>query len=118
MGVRRSGRRGLRPWRAAHAAIPTPVPALFRGFPLRPDDDADADVFRVDMSKLGPFSMRVVFGREPGVGVTSAHLDLMPVSLYRQPARTNPRRWATGVVGGLGVATAAVAVRRRFARRG
>jgi hypothetical protein len=91
----------------------SPVPTLFRGFPLRPDDAADPDIFRIDMSRLGPFSMRVVFGREPGLGVTSANFDLMPISLRKQPATTNPRRWATGVLSGLGVAAAAVAVRRR-----
>jgi CubicO group peptidase (beta-lactamase class C family) len=95
----------------------TPVPVLFRGFPLRPDDDVDPDVFRIDMSKLGPFSMRVVFSRKRGEGVTSAHLDLMPVTLHRQPEAKNPRRWAAGVLGGLGVTAAAVAVRRRRATR-
>ncbi len=96
----------------------TPVPALFRGFPLRPDDEGDPDIFRVDVSGLGPFSMRVVFGREPGAGVTSAHLDLMPVTLHRQPEAKNPRRWATGVLGAVGVtAAAAVVVRRRRAAR-
>ncbi|MBI3748612.1 MAG: beta-lactamase family protein [Chloroflexi bacterium] len=91
----------------------SPVPALFRGFPLRPDDLADPDIFRIDMSRLGPFSMRVAFGREPGLRVTSANLDLMPISLRKQPARTNPRRWATGALAGLGVAAAAAAMRRR-----
>jgi CubicO group peptidase (beta-lactamase class C family) len=93
----------------------SPVPALFRGFPLRPDDAADPDVFRIDMSRLGPFSMRLVFGREPGLGVTSANLDLMPISLRKRPASTNPRRWATAVLGGLGIAAVAVAMRRRVA---
>jgi CubicO group peptidase (beta-lactamase class C family) len=91
----------------------SPVPTLFRGFPLQPDDAADPDIFRIDMSNLGPFSMRVAFGREPGLGVTSANFDLMPISLRKQPAMRNPRRWATGVLSGLGVAAAAVAVRRR-----
>jgi CubicO group peptidase (beta-lactamase class C family) len=95
----------------------TPVPALFRGFPLRPDDEADPDLFRIDMTGLGPFSMRVAFGREPGRGVTSANLDLMPLSLARQPARTNPRRWATGALATLGALTVAAAVRRRRAAR-
>ncbi|HSK39711.1 MAG TPA: hypothetical protein VK943_08080, partial [Arenibaculum sp.] len=91
----------------------SPIPPLFRGFPLQPDDAVDPDIFRIDMSRLGPFSMRVAFGREPGSGVTSASLDVMPISLRKQPAMTNPRRWATGVLGGLGVAVAATVVRRR-----
>jgi hypothetical protein len=84
----------------------TPIPALYRGFTLHPDDDADPDVFRIDMSDLGGASQRIVFGRTPGAGVTDVHLDLMPLSLRKQPARTNPRRWATGVLGALGVAAA------------
>jgi hypothetical protein len=96
----------------------TPVPTLFRGFALRPDDDADPDVFRIDMSGLGPFSMRVAFGREPGLGVTSVNFDVMPLSLARQPAATNPRRWATGALAAIGTATIAAAVRRRAARQG
>ena len=91
----------------------SPVPALFRGFPLLPDDAADPDIFRIDMSRLGPFSMRVAFGREAGSGVTSATLDLMPISLRKQPEAMNPRRWVTGALSGLGVAAAALAVRRR-----
>ena len=93
----------------------TPIPALYRGFTLHPDDDADPDVFRIDMTDLGGTSQRIVFGRTPGAGVTHLHLDLMPVSLRKQPARTNPRRWATGVLGALGVAAALEAVRRRRA---
>ena len=58
-------------------------------------------------------SVRVVFGREPDAGVTSVHLDVMPISLYKQPAITNPRLWTTGVLGALGVAGAAIMIRRR-----
>ena len=87
--------------------------ALLRGFPLLPDDATDPDIFRIDMSRLGPFSMSVAFGREPGLGVTSANFDLMPISLRKQPAMRNPRRWAAGVLSGLGVAGATLAVRRR-----
>lgn len=91
----------------------TPVPALFRGFPLQPDGAADPDIFRIDMSRLGPFSMRVAFGREAGLAVTSANIDLMPISLRKQPEGMNPRRWGTGVLVGLGLVAAAVAWCRR-----
>ena len=94
-----------------------PIPALLRGFPLRPDDEADPDVFRVDVSKLGPFSMRVAFGRDPGRRVISANLDMMPLSLTRQPEETNPRRWATGALWVLGAAAAVAAARRRRGSR-
>jgi CubicO group peptidase (beta-lactamase class C family) len=88
----------------------TPVPAMYRGVVLHPDDEHDPYVFRID---LGPTTSRVVFSREPGTGITAAHLELMPLSLHKQPATTNPRRWATGALGGLAVATTATAARRR-----
>jgi hypothetical protein len=93
----------------------TPVPALYRGYSLSPDDEADPDVFRIDMSSLGGASSRVVFGRDPGTGSRVLHLTLMPVSLPRQPAETNPRRWATGLLGTLGVAGVMMAMRRSHA---
>jgi len=95
----------------------TPVPALFRGFALRPDDEVDPDVFRIDMSELGPFSMRIVFSREPGGGVTSAHLDHMPVSLHRHAGRANPRSRIALGLGALAVAATATAIRRPRRRR-
>jgi hypothetical protein len=88
----------------------TPVPAVYRGFVLHPDDDNDPYVFRID---LGLTTSRVVFSHQPGTGTTAAHLDLMPLSLHKQPATTNPRRWATGTLGALAVATTATAARRR-----
>ena len=41
----------------------TPVPALYRGLPLQPDDAADPYVFRLDLSPFGMSPVRVVFGR-------------------------------------------------------
>jgi CubicO group peptidase (beta-lactamase class C family) len=87
----------------------TPIPAMYRGLVLHPDDANDPYVFRID---LGPTTSRVVFSGEPGTGITAAHLDLMPLSLHKQPATTNPRRWATGALGALAVATTATAARR------
>ena len=87
----------------------TPIPALYRGFPLHPDDVTDPYVFRIDLSEYGVGSARVVFGREPGVGTTSIHLDLMPLTLRKAAAVKNPRLWATGA---LGVASAVFVVRR------
>jgi CubicO group peptidase (beta-lactamase class C family) len=88
----------------------TPVPAMYRGLVLHPDDEHDPYVFRID---LGLTTSRVVFSGEPGTGTTAAHLDLMPLSLHKQPATTNPRRWATGALGALAVGSTARAVRRR-----
>jgi CubicO group peptidase (beta-lactamase class C family) len=91
----------------------SPIPAVYRGFPLSPDDDADPYVFRIDLSKFGIGTGRVVFGQEPGKETTALLIDFFPPSLQKRPATTNPRRWATGALGALAVATTASAVRRR-----
>ena len=90
----------------------SPIPALYRGFPLHPDDETDPYVFRIDLSEHGVGTARVIFGREPGRGTTTVHLDLMPLSLRKQAAVTNPRVWAIGALGALGVASATIALRR------
>jgi len=92
----------------------SPMPALYRGFPLHPDDVNDPYAFRIDLSEFGMGTGRVLFSREPGAGPTAVHLDLYPMSLQRQAAAKNPRLWATGA---LGVATTAIAIRHRRARR-
>jgi CubicO group peptidase (beta-lactamase class C family) len=73
----------------------TPIPAVYRSFPLHPDDETDPHVFRVDLSQFGIGSSRVVFSRAPGRGTTSFHLDFAPLSFDKQPAtrdRTGRRR--------------------------
>jgi hypothetical protein len=70
-------------------------------------------VFRIDLAEFGLGSLRVLFGREPDAGRTAVYLDVMPMSAYRQPAATNPRRWATRALGALAVAARASAIRRR-----
>jgi len=92
----------------------TPVPTLYRGFALHPDDPDDPYAFRMDLFESRPATtrmatMRLVFSQEPRAGTTGVHLDLMPVSARKQPAATNPRRWVTG---GLAAATAVVTLRR------
>jgi hypothetical protein len=64
----------------------TPVPVLARGFPLHPDDEKDPDVFRLDLSRFGMPTARVVFRRGDGVDTTAMHTDLgsHPVSLYKR----------------------------------
>ncbi|HEY5360864.1 MAG TPA: hypothetical protein VIJ82_24815 [Streptosporangiaceae bacterium] len=93
----------------------SPVPAVYRGFPLHPDDDQDPRVFRIDLSQFGLGTARIVFSREPGAGTTRIHTDMVPLSLRKQPASQNPRPWITGGPGALAVVTAAAAVRRRRA---
>jgi hypothetical protein len=94
----------------------SPIPALYRGFRLHPDDDQDPDVFRIELPWFGIGTGRVVFSREPGVGTTAVHLDFAPLSFEKQSPTKNPRLWATGALGALAVATTATAVRPRSRR--
>lgn len=89
-------------------------PLFFRPLALHPDDPDDPLLFRVDLSQFGGGTFRVAFSRDEGGRVAALHLDLMPLTLAKQPAATNPRRWAeAGVGAGLIGATVAVARRRR-----
>jgi CubicO group peptidase (beta-lactamase class C family) len=92
----------------------SPIPALYRGLALHPDDERDPSVFRVDLSGLGLGTVRVVFSRKPGVGTTAVHLEFAPalLSFDKQPATKNPRPWATGALGAVAVASTAAAARR------
>lgn len=93
----------------------SPVPPLYRGFPLRPDDPNDPYVFRVDLSRVGVGSIRVVFSRTPGLGITAVHLDAMPITMTKQAPETNPRLWASVGVAVLTSAMASYAINRRHA---
>ena len=64
------------------ARVLSPVPAAFGGFELHPDDDRDPYAYRIDMSRYGIGSGRVVFSRQDGE--TRLHLDLLPISLTRR----------------------------------
>jgi hypothetical protein len=88
------------------------IPALYRGFPLHPDDREDPYVFRIDLSQYGLGTARVVFSRDAAGATTGVHLDGILLSAQKQPASRNPRSWATGAVGALAAATAVRAVRR------
>jgi len=85
---------------------------MYRGLVLHPDDSTDPYAFRIDLTGTGVSTARVVFSHEPGTRTNAVHLDVMPVSLQRQPATTNPRLWMTGAAGALAVATTATAARR------
>lgn len=61
----------------------SPVPALYQGFALHPDDENDPYVFRIDLSKFGLGTYRVVFSREPGAGTTAVHLEFGPLSFQK-----------------------------------
>jgi CubicO group peptidase (beta-lactamase class C family) len=84
----------------------SPIPALYRGFLLHPDDDSDPYVFRIELPWFGLGTGRVVLSRTPGVGATAIYVDFAPLSFEKRPAARNPRRWVAG----------AAAVRRPHAR--
>jgi CubicO group peptidase (beta-lactamase class C family) len=90
----------------------SPVPAIYRGFVLHPDDENDPYAFRIDLERYDLGTAKVVFSRHDET--TRVHLGgLLPLTAERQPAGTDPRRWAARAAGGLAVASAATALRRR-----
>lgn len=99
----------------------TPVPALLRGLPLHPDDDADPYVFRVDPSQFGLPTARIVFSHD-GATAAAMHLDIFPVSLRRATPASAPRpRLAAAIAASVAATTAAAtaaATGRRLAARG
>lgn len=94
----------------------TPIPALARGFDLEQADPDDPYAFRIRLG--GADALGVVVGRDGG-RVTRVHLEAMPVTLTKQSAATNPRRWAgalgavAGAAAGGALAGRALAVLRR-----
>jgi CubicO group peptidase (beta-lactamase class C family) len=63
----------------------SPIPALWRGVPLHPDDERDPDAFRVELPWSGGGTGRVVFSRAPGGDIRALHLDLAPLSFEKRP---------------------------------
>jgi CubicO group peptidase (beta-lactamase class C family) len=96
----------------------TPVPALYRGFPLHPDDEDDPYVFRLDLSESGTSTDRVVFGRDVASGTAAIHADLggQPLSLIRRPTEGRARAPLAAALGPLLVAVATRLVTRRWRR--
>lgn len=87
-----------------------PIPALYRGVALHPDDDDDPYVFRLDLSAVGMSTVRVVFGRDAN-GAPAIHADLggQPMSLVRRAAagRSRPRLTASRAAAAVTAATRA-----------
>jgi hypothetical protein len=96
-------RRGQLFWRCL-----SPIPAVYRGVPLHPDDPRDPYAFRIELPGFD-VTQPIVFGRDPHTGSMAMHLGLMPLSAYKQPPATNPRRWAAGA---MTAGAAALALRR------
>ena len=90
----------------------SPIPRLYKGFPLHPDDEDDPYVFRIRLPLFGNGTCRVVFSQEPGIGTLALHLDFGPTSFQKQPDAMNPRLWATGALGVIAAASAVAAVQR------
>lgn len=61
----------------------TPIPRLYRGFPLMADDPDDPYMFRVDLSTLGIGAVCLAFSVDERA--TEIHTDLggQPISLHR-----------------------------------
>ena len=97
----------------------TPVPMLYRGLPLDPDDPTDPYVFRLDLSPFGMPPVRAAFGRAVDGRATEIHTDLggQPWSLIRaRDAGTTRRAWLRPAAGALAVAGVVKAVRRHQRR--
>jgi hypothetical protein len=96
----------------------TPVPALYRGLPLHPDDEHDPYVFRLDLSRFGQGTVRVVFGPDIAGDTAAIHADLggQPVTLIRRPTAGRARAPLTAAAGALLAAAAARSVLRRRQR--
>jgi CubicO group peptidase (beta-lactamase class C family) len=96
----------------------TPVPALYRGLPLHPDDENDPYIFRLDLSGFGQGNLRVVFGGDVASDTAAIYADLegQPLSLVRRPTKGRVRAPLTIALGGLLVAAAARSVMRRDQR--
>lgn len=95
-----------------------PIPALYRGMPLHPDDQDDPHAFRLDLSAFGMSTVRVVFGRDVAGVAQALHADLggQPLSLLKRPAAGRTRRWLTATLAGLTAAAGARGVGRRRRR--
>ena len=94
----------------------TPIPALYRGFPLYPDDEGDPYSFRIDLSEFGMGTARIVFSQDARGRVDRVHTDFVPLVLEKQSSFTNPRHWIIGLLGALSVAAAATAGQRMSRR--
>jgi hypothetical protein len=93
----------------------SPIPALYRGFDLHPDDEDDPYVFRIQVPWFG--AGRVVFSRDPGGETSAFHFGFAPMSFHKRHGVENPRRLVPGVLGAAAVGVGVTLARRRRRRR-
>jgi len=72
--------------------ILSPIPALYRGAELHPDDHEDPYAFRTELPLFGGGATRAVFSRDSAGRVTGLHLDIAPMSFKRRRKEDVPRR--------------------------
>jgi hypothetical protein len=65
----------------------TPVPALLRGLPLHPDNPSDPRVFRIDLSRFGLGTGRIIFRRDSRTDMMAMYFDLHPLTMYKGRVR-------------------------------
>jgi hypothetical protein len=96
----------------------TPIPALYRGLPLEPDDQGDPYLFRLDLSGFAMPPVRVVFANVVEGRATEIHTDLggQPWSLIKVPEERMGMPWLRPVTRALAVAGVVAAVRRHQRR--
>jgi CubicO group peptidase (beta-lactamase class C family) len=62
----------------------SPIPALYRGLTLHPDDEKDPYVFRIDLSAHGLGTTRIVFSQGTGKETNRLHLEVIPLALQKR----------------------------------
>ncbi|WP_448004283.1 serine hydrolase domain-containing protein [Agromyces bauzanensis] len=93
----------------------TPIPPIYRGFVLHPDDPGDPYAFRMEFGVSEDSSpVRVVFARDPATTAMVVHLELMFLSAEQRHGVQHPRRWALAMAG---AAATALLIGRRLVRR-
>ena len=68
----------------------SPIPALYRGLRLHPDDPDNPSVFRVDLSQCGLGTARIVLSRDVAGQRTGLHFEGILLSAEKSPAKVTP----------------------------
>ncbi len=93
----------------------SPVPVLYRGFPLHPDDENDPYLFRVYLTAYDLGSIQVAFAPDDAGSVTLHLAAPMPLSAEHRSPASNPRLWAQRAAAAATAATLAASVLARRA---